>query len=290
MVVAAKDEFCGADRSAARTGCARRRARASSGLSRRVHVAERPAGARRVSRPRRHAGPPRRGAVARAGARHARRRSRRANGGSSAARRQLDDVRSRPAARRHPHAAGRRRRPAGRRRRPAAASRRCAAARARRPARHAQPARGARPRLRRLLERRPDPGPARRGRRRAGRRVRVTLAKGELDCEVRSTRPSRHEEPRHAKHWNRLVSIATSCALSAAHARHLDQGLRSRHRRARSDRQEARGRRPPLEQSLALYERGVQLSRFCHARLEEAERRIEILERARRAQAGAGRR
>ena len=32
-----------------------------------------------------------------------------------------------------------------------------------------------------------------------------------------------------------------------------------------------------LEQSLALYERGVQLSRFCHARLEEADRRIEIL-------------
>ena len=33
----------------------------------------------------------------------------------------------------------------------------------------------------------------------------------------------------------------------------------------------------PLEQSLALYERGVQLSRFCHARVEEAERRIEML-------------
>ena len=32
-----------------------------------------------------------------------------------------------------------------------------------------------------------------------------------------------------------------------------------------------------LEESLALYERGVQLSRFCHARLEDAERRIEIL-------------
>jgi exodeoxyribonuclease VII small subunit len=32
-----------------------------------------------------------------------------------------------------------------------------------------------------------------------------------------------------------------------------------------------------LEQSLVLYERGVQLSRFCHARLEEAERRIEVL-------------
>ena len=32
-----------------------------------------------------------------------------------------------------------------------------------------------------------------------------------------------------------------------------------------------------LESSLQLYERGVQLSRYCHARLEEAERRIEIL-------------
>ena len=32
-----------------------------------------------------------------------------------------------------------------------------------------------------------------------------------------------------------------------------------------------------LEASLQLYERGVQLSRFCHARLEEAEHRIEIL-------------
>ena len=34
----------------------------------------------------------------------------------------------------------------------------------------------------------------------------------------------------------------------------------------------------PLERSLELYERGVQLSRYCHARLEEAERRIEILD------------
>jgi exodeoxyribonuclease VII small subunit len=32
-----------------------------------------------------------------------------------------------------------------------------------------------------------------------------------------------------------------------------------------------------LEKSLELYERGVQLSRFCHAQLEQAERRIEIL-------------
>lgn len=33
----------------------------------------------------------------------------------------------------------------------------------------------------------------------------------------------------------------------------------------------------PLEQSLELFERGVQLSRFCHAKLEEAERRVELL-------------
>jgi len=33
----------------------------------------------------------------------------------------------------------------------------------------------------------------------------------------------------------------------------------------------------PLETSLQLYERGVQLSRFCHAQLEQAERHIEIL-------------
>jgi exodeoxyribonuclease VII small subunit len=33
----------------------------------------------------------------------------------------------------------------------------------------------------------------------------------------------------------------------------------------------------PLEQSLALFERGVKLSRFCHDRLEDAERRITVL-------------
>ena len=45
----------------------------------------------------------------------------------------------------------------------------------------------------------------------------------------------------------------------------------------------------PLEKSLELYERGVQLSRFCHARLEDAEKRIEILnERGELKPAGAG--
>ncbi len=32
-----------------------------------------------------------------------------------------------------------------------------------------------------------------------------------------------------------------------------------------------------LEKSLELFERGVELSRYCHARLEEAEKRIEVL-------------
>ena len=33
----------------------------------------------------------------------------------------------------------------------------------------------------------------------------------------------------------------------------------------------------PLEQSLAHFERGIALSRFCHTRLEDAERRVELL-------------
>ena len=33
----------------------------------------------------------------------------------------------------------------------------------------------------------------------------------------------------------------------------------------------------PLEQSLERFERGIVLSRFCHTRLNDAERRIELL-------------
>ena len=33
----------------------------------------------------------------------------------------------------------------------------------------------------------------------------------------------------------------------------------------------------PLEESLLLYEEGVRLSRLCHAKLEEAEGKIELL-------------
>jgi exodeoxyribonuclease VII small subunit len=33
----------------------------------------------------------------------------------------------------------------------------------------------------------------------------------------------------------------------------------------------------PLEESLRLYEEGIRLSRLCHAKLEEAEGKIELL-------------
>jgi len=33
----------------------------------------------------------------------------------------------------------------------------------------------------------------------------------------------------------------------------------------------------PLEQSLVLFERGVTLSRFCHEKLTDAEKRIQVL-------------
>ncbi len=33
----------------------------------------------------------------------------------------------------------------------------------------------------------------------------------------------------------------------------------------------------PLEQSLERFERGIALSRFCHTRLDDAERRVELL-------------
>ena len=40
---------------------------------------------------------------------------------------------------------------------------------------------------------------------------------------------------------------------------------------------ELEGGELPLEQSLKLFEEGIKLARICHARLEEAERKIEVL-------------
>ena len=44
-----------------------------------------------------------------------------------------------------------------------------------------------------------------------------------------------------------------------------------------------------LEQSLALYEEGIRLSRFCHAKLEEAEGKIELLVKNARGEAALDR-
>ncbi|MEK6744972.1 MAG: exodeoxyribonuclease VII small subunit [Nitrospirota bacterium] len=40
---------------------------------------------------------------------------------------------------------------------------------------------------------------------------------------------------------------------------------------------ELEGGELPLEQSLKLFEEGIKLARVCNARLEEAERKVEIL-------------
>ena len=43
----------------------------------------------------------------------------------------------------------------------------------------------------------------------------------------------------------------------------------------------------PLEQSLKLYEEGIKLSRLCNKRLEDAERRVEILLKSKNGQVKA---
>ena len=102
---------------------------------------------------------------------------------------------------------------------------------------------------------------------RAGDIVKVTLANGELDCEVRSTDgidtmdttdTKVNTQPRDMPDTS-IKDFEAAIAELESIVKKLEEGDL------------------PLEQSLALYERGVQLSRFCHARLEEAERRIEIL-------------
>jgi len=40
---------------------------------------------------------------------------------------------------------------------------------------------------------------------------------------------------------------------------------------------ELEGGELPLEQSLKLFEEGIKLARICNARLEEAERKVEVL-------------
>lgn len=41
--------------------------------------------------------------------------------------------------------------------------------------------------------------------------------------------------------------------------------------------QRLEGEEMPLDESLQLFEEGIRLSRFCHQRLEEVERKIELI-------------
>jgi len=41
--------------------------------------------------------------------------------------------------------------------------------------------------------------------------------------------------------------------------------------------QRLEGEELPLDESLQLFEQGIRLSRFCHQRLEEVERKIELI-------------
>jgi exodeoxyribonuclease VII small subunit len=41
--------------------------------------------------------------------------------------------------------------------------------------------------------------------------------------------------------------------------------------------QRLEGEELPLDESLQLFEEGIRLSRFCHARLEEVEKKIELI-------------
>jgi exodeoxyribonuclease VII small subunit len=41
--------------------------------------------------------------------------------------------------------------------------------------------------------------------------------------------------------------------------------------------QRLEGEELPLDESLALFEEGIKLSRFCHQRLEEVEKKIELI-------------
>ena len=83
-----------------------------------------------------------------------------------------------------------------------------------------------------------------------GDRVRVTLHEGELHCDVTPSRIIMDPT---------IKDFESATAELDAIVRKLEEGDL------------------PLEQSMQLYERGLQLSRFCHAKIEEAERRIELL-------------
>jgi exodeoxyribonuclease VII small subunit len=141
--------------------------------------------------------------------------------------------------------------------RPAGACGGRALARRRGAARKPQSARRPRPWLCGLLERGSHRDHSRCRRRRARRRVHVTLERGELRLRVTD---------------HHTTDPARRTAYGFDH-----QGLRAAITELETIVKKLEEGDLPLETSLQLYERGVQLSRFCHAQLEQAERRIEIL-------------
>ena len=94
----------------------------------------------------------------------------------------------------------------------------------------------------------------------AGDAVRVTLGEGEIACEVTRVEPD-----------TAIMTIKDSAPIETI--KDFEAALSE----LESIVKRLEDGDLTLESSLALYERGVELSRFCHSRLEQAERRIEIL-------------
>ena len=102
----------------------------------------------------------------------------------------------------------------------------------------------------------------------AGDAVRVTLGEGEIACEVTRVEP---DTPIMTGPLIQATSIPPEIAMETI--KDFEAALV----RTRIIVKRLEDGDLTLESSLALYERGVELSRFCHSRLEQAERRIEIL-------------
>ena len=111
------------------------------------------------------------------------------------------------------------------------------------------PARGAGPRLRRLLERRPLGDRARCG--------------GGCGRRRGTCHPAQRGAGLHGHQGRMMETTIKDFESALAELESIVKNLESGNL--------------TLEKSLALFERGIELSRYCHTRLEDAERRIEVL-------------
>ncbi len=87
-----------------------------------------------------------------------------------------------------------------------------------------------------------------------GDRVRVTLAEGELGCRVEERKSSAMSQSNQS-----IKDFESAIAELEKIVKQLEDGDLA------------------LDKSLALFERGVELSRYCHDQLGAAQRRIEVL-------------